>query len=183
MNPKVPDVLAAAAGFLLLVGCSADASGPGGDASSPVDAATAGMCNQLQAEASDLHISCPMGQDCRDCGPVVAPGPIPDGRYVATQITLYASGCGSFASAPATWVLEVHGSTMDILSQLPVLSGGRMTVSYQIENDRIRFRQLCPTPQPGFGDYGPPGEFLVWPDHLLLRSPPGGPGPTVFQRR
>lgn len=146
-----------------------------GDAGDPVDGAT---CNTISAAAPPVYISCPVGANCRDCPPSAGPGPIAEGRYVATETTLYASGCGIFADEAGTLVIEVSGSTMRLFSELPVLSGGRMTFTFAVSGDQITFNQICPA---SAGMYVPPSSaFRVWPDHLFIQDLQGTPGPTVF---
>jgi hypothetical protein len=166
----------AAAGCQTAAITPSDGGFPATDAADQVDGLA---CNSVSAAGPPVHIGCPVGHDCRDCPPGAAPGPIPGGRYLATQTTLYASGCGIFQDMPGTLVIEVKGATVNVLSELPVLSGGRTTLSFAVTGDQITFTQICPPVAP----HGPaPGAYLVWPDHLFFQNLEGTPGPTVFVR-
>jgi hypothetical protein len=173
---------------LALAGCGAKSSlGVIGDHGGTGGGTGGGVsCNTLSDDSPTISPVCPMGSyTCPDCPDMMGTGgPVLDGTYFMSRLTVWGSACGELANANAHATLEIHGGTMDLLSTGPSDLDPTHTVttrasfSFVVAGTNLDVTELCPmSASPSVIAYASDGHTLI------LAGLSGVDGTPTFKRQ
>jgi hypothetical protein len=157
---------------------SGTTSGSGGAATG---ATGTGGCNTMLDDAPSIFPSCPGGGTCPDCGQMTGMGgPILEGEYFMTHMTVWDSGCGAVAEVVSQATLEIQGGTIQLVSTGPTDFEGttatvHATLMYTEMGTELDVTQPCPA--------GSPPSTIAYTsvgNTLILASLPGVLGTPTF---
>jgi hypothetical protein len=183
--------LAAGCGAKSTLDAAAGTGGGGTSGSGNGGTGTGGSaaCNTLSDDSPTISPICPGGGVCPDCPDQTMGlgGSIADGTYFMTNLTVWGSGCGILAGAPAHATLSIHGPTMNLLSTGPagldptqtVTTRASFSIFWTPMGNGLLLHQLCPTTT-----FGPQTiAYTVQGDQLILGGLDGIDGTPTFTRQ